>query len=206
MKTRALLLALPLVALGLGGCRDNRASVSIHGICSIPATCTFSGKCEAFALDVPTIDAGTSTSGRLLLPLEVANQLADNSSTDTFKTNTNDAHVDEVLIDYQGITLPRQVIGTQALIPTAGTAVLAVEVIPAALNALTVLGAYAPTATPREMTAVVKLGGYWDDGSRWETGEFPIAVRVCTGCVASCTTPTATCPPDSNGQLPIACL
>ena len=205
MNTRALLLALPLLALGLGGCRDNRASVSIHGICSVPASCTFSGKCEAFALDVPTIDAGTSTSGRLLVAIEVENQLANNAQAETFRTNTNDAHVDEFMVTYEGISLPRQVIGTQAIVPTGGTAVVAVEIIPAALNALGTLGLYGPTTTPREMTAVLKLGGYWDDGSRWETGEFPIAVRVCTGCVPSCANPAATCPPDSNGQLPIAC-
>jgi hypothetical protein len=204
MKTRALLFALPLLALG--GCRDNRASVTIHGICDPPATCSFTGTCDAFSLTVPTIDATTSTSGRLKVYVEVENQLPDNGKADTFRTNTNDAHVDEIVLTYQGIALPRQVIGTQSLIPTAGTSVVAVELIPASLNALATLGAYAPTVTPREMTAVLKLGGYWDDGSRWETGEFPVAIRVCSGCVPSCADPASTCPPSSNGQLPIECL
>jgi len=44
MKTRALLLALPLVALA--SCRDNRASITIQDICYPTKTCVFTDKCE----------------------------------------------------------------------------------------------------------------------------------------------------------------
>lgn len=202
MNTRALLFALPVLALGLGGCRDNRASVSIHAICTVKAECTFSGKCDTYLAGNPVVDAVTSTSGRLTLFLEAGNQLADNSSKDTFRTNTNDAHVDEIIVDYEGIALPRQVIATQQLIASNSTSVIGIDVIPSSTAAQTALAAYAPTATPRGMTAVVKLGGYWDDGSRWETGEFPISIDVCSNCIPLCAA-GAGC--GGEGQLPQAC-
>ena len=206
MKTRALLLALPALALALGGCRDNRASISIHGVCAPPtSTCTFSGKCDAFYLGMATIDTNVSAAGELMLPIEVENQLQDNTNTQEFHTNSNDAHVDEVIVTYDGLALPQAVIGAQQLIPTGSTAVVAATIIPASAATLAALKTYA-TATGREMTATVKFGGYWDDGSRWETGEFPLPVVVCAGCVGSCANPGATCPPSVNGQLPIACF
>ena len=202
MKTRALLLTLPLLAIALGGCRDNRASVSVHGICTVTAACTFSGKCDAFLAGNPAVDAVNSAGGLLTLFLEVENQLTDNSQAETFRTNTNDAHVDEIIVEYQGIALPRQVVGTQQRVPTAGTAVIGVDVVPASAANAAVLAAYAPTTTPREMTAVIKFGGYFDDGSRFETGDFPVAVDVCSACISPCASGVACGAP---GTIPAAC-
>jgi hypothetical protein len=57
-----------------------------------------------------------------------------------------------------------------------------------------------PTVTG-EALARVRLRGYYDDGSRFETGEFTVSFFVCSGCTASCT--TAACP--QNGQAPVTC-
>ena len=202
MKTRALLLALPLLALA--GCRDNRASITLTGICSLTASCTFAGKCDAYLAGEPVIDAATSASGILTIFVEAENQAPDNTDRDIYRTNTNNAHVDELVVEYSGLALPRQVMGTQQIVPAGGTSVIAVDLIPGSLGALPALAAYAPTAIPREMTATVTLRGYFDDGTRFETGEFPVAVGVCSGCVAACTAGIA-CPPGNDGQLPRAC-
>jgi hypothetical protein len=205
MKTRALLLALPLLALSQAGCVDNRASVTLNGICAPSSACTFAAKCDAYFAGNPAMDAVGSPDGELLLFIEVANQLPDNSSTDLQRTNTNAAHVDQIKISYQGIGLPAQVIGTQQRVQAGGTSVLGVPVIQASAANLAALAAYAPTATPLEMTAVLKLGGYYDDGTRFETGEFPIAIDVCSACLAGCPAgKVISC--GSLGTQPIGCL
>ena len=79
--------------------------------------------------------------------------------------------------------------------------------IPDALQAGSVLAALAPTAEPREIVVKVRMRGYYDDGNRFETNVFPITVRICSGCVGSCPTGTIrTCPPASEGQLPLECI
>ena len=201
MKTRALLLALPLLALG---CRDNRASVQIQAVCAPNDTCAFGGECDAQYIGFATVDAGLT--GHLWVLLQVANQLPDNADKTLGRTNTNDAHVDQVAVEYDGIGLGKAVYDvTNFRVPSNGTAVISAEAIPVALNAQPVLAAFGPTAAPRTMVANIRLRGYLDDGSRFETGEFPIGVRVCTGCVTACPT-AATCPPQSNGQLPVTRL
>lgn len=211
MNTRALLLALPLVVLA--GCKeDNLASVQIQGICVPTDDCTFSNSCDAFYLGVPTLDVASSSLDRLWLILQLENQLTDNSNSNTFRTNTNDAHVDQAVIEYEGLALPRQVLGLNYTIPVNDTNLVSVEVIPDALNASAQLAAYAPTADPRELLAKVVIRGYYDDGTRFETGEFPVSVRICSGCVTATSglcpggATAATCPPASNGQLPLSCL
>ena len=202
MKTRALLLALPLLALG---CVDNRASLTVQGICFPSSSCTFTAKCDSYFLGTPSIDPTVAVDGRLTLFFDVSNQLPDNSNSDTFKTNTNGAHIDEAVVDYEGIALPRQTLAMQQWIPAASTAVLGLDVMASSTATAATLAAYAPTTTPRQMGAVVRLRGYWEDGTRFETGEFPIAVDVCSGCVPLQCAPKSTCPPNSEGQTPINC-
>lgn len=202
MKTRALLLALPLLALA--GCRDNRASITLTGICALSTSCRFAGKCDAYYAGEPVIDAATSPTGYLPIFIEAENQMPDNADKNIRRTNTNDAHVDEIVVEYGGLALPRQVMGTQQLVPAASSSVIGVNLIPASLGAQPALAAYAPTATTREMTATVTLRGYFDDGTRFETGEYPIAVQVCSGCLTPCAVSTA-CPPGVDGVAPRAC-
>jgi hypothetical protein len=64
---------------------------------------------------------------------------------------------------------------------------------------------------PSEVLAHVRLRGYYDNGSRFESGDFPIAVKVCnTGCAptaaaAGCDPLVDTCPPKGGGKLPFVC-
>ncbi len=203
MKTRALLLVLPLLAVGPAGCVvDNRASITVQAVCAPTTDCTFTEKCDAQYIGFATIDT-SAAEPRLWLFLQVANQLPDNSDPDLRRTNTNGAHVDTVSVEYDGIGLPKQVVGVQYFVPAAGTAVISADVIPAGTGGTTLAG-YA-TATGQEMTAKIRVGGYLDDATRFETGEFTVAVRVCNGCVTSCGAGTPVCPPGGDGQLPKAC-
>jgi hypothetical protein len=208
MKTRALILALPLVAVA--ACRDNRASVAVQAICAVPDTCKFSaGACDAVYIGYPTIDASITDS--LMLFIQVANQLPDVTNLSSGKVNTNDAHVDQTVVDFEGPALPQAVLQTNMHIPTNGTTVIGVEVIPAILNGAAALRAYAPSGLPeRDMVANLRLRGYFDDGSRFETGQFPIGIRVCqssttTSCgTVVCPAGTGYCP--APGQAPASCV
>lgn len=211
MNTR---LAAALSALAIGtlvganGCTtDNRASVQVQKICAPPdGTCTFPAECELQFLGYPTLDHVASPRDTLWLVLQIGNQLRNNADPALGLANTNDAHVDETVIDYEGIALPRATVGSNFHIPADGVAVVSAEVIPDALQAAAALQALAPTAEPREIVANVRLRGYYDHGERFETGDFPVTVRVCAGCVGTVCGGAPTCPPDSEGQLPVSCV
>jgi hypothetical protein len=208
MKTRFATLASVLAlgaAVGANGCVDNRASIQIQAICVPTDDCTFAETCDAQYIGYPTLDVGASAADRMWLVLQVENQLLDNGDPGTGKTNTNDAHVDETEIEYTGVALPTALVGSNYYVPAEGTAVISAEVIPDVLQAGAALGAIAPTAEPREIVATIRMRGYLDDGSRFETGGYPITIRVCTGCVGSVCGGGPTCPPDSDGQLPLSC-
>jgi hypothetical protein len=205
VKTRALILALPLVAVA--ACRDNHASVNVQAICAVPDSCKFSaGTCDAVFIGYPTIDVGITDS--LMLFIQVGNQLPDITNLANGKVNTNDAHVDQTVVDFEGPALPQAVLQTNMRIPTNGTTVIGVEVIPAIINPTAALQAYAPAGLPaRDMVANLRLRGYYDDGTRFETGQFPIGVRVCQG--AGCA--TLVCPAGklycpAPGQSPASCF
>jgi hypothetical protein len=191
MKTRALLLALPLLAVL--SCRDNLASVQIQAVCMPTKTCLFGATCDAQFIGFPTVDAVQS--GQLWLMLQVANQLPNNASSERGKLNTNDAHLDEVVVDYEGAPLPRDtyVLANQR-VPAAGTAVVSVLPIRRSAATSAALAAFAPTAATRDMVANVRLRGYTDDGSRFETGEFPVSIHVCSSCVSGCPAGEFACP------------
>jgi len=194
MKTRAFLLALPLLALA--ACADNRASVQVQAVCSATDDCTFAETCDTQALGNPIID--TARTKVLDLPLQVENQLPDNTNRAIGKTNTNDAHIDEAVVEYQGAYTGRAVLEMNAVVFASGSSVIFVQIIPSVVG--TALGA---PGTPREVLANLKLRGYYDDGTRFETGEFPVAIKVCTtGCAPTCTSGIY-CP--HAGQYPVAC-
>ncbi len=193
MKTRATLRALPLLALafvGAAGCADN-ASVQVQAICSPTDDCTFSGTCDTQYIGYPTLDIGTSASDVLWLVLQVGNQLPNNADSDTWRVNTNDAHVDETVVEYQGALGGSKSVGSNFLVPAGGSAVVSVK--------LDMTG-----AVVGPVLATLRMRGYFDDGTRFETGEFPISITVCSGCVPACL--TATCPPSSSGQAPLVCI
>jgi hypothetical protein len=203
MKTRALLLALPLLAVA--SCRDNRASVKIQSICAPTSDCTFSASCDQVYVGYPTLDTLANPNGSLQLYFELKNDLPNNRDVLAGRLNTNDAHVDETVVEFTGPALAAATLATQHTVPAGGNTVVRIEVIPQVLGARATLQAYAPTAVPRDLVANLRVRGYYDDGSRFETGEFPVAVRVCQGCVGTVCGGGATCPPSNDGQLPISC-
>ncbi len=198
MKTRALTVALAAVLGGLagaGGCADNRASVQIQMICQPSADCTYdSGKCPSEAAGYPTIDRSYATAGSTLgVFLQVANQLPNNADITASRVNTNDAHLDELDVKLEGAVSGEYTVGANGRIPTSGSSVVAVPV-------------YLGTAGDGEVLARIRMRGYYDDSSRFETGEFPITIGVCTGCLpALCAAGAKTCPQDSEGQRPLEC-
>jgi hypothetical protein len=209
MKTRALFLALPLLALGaVGGCRDNSASLQIQAMCFPTDDCTFGSTCDNSFMGTPVLDptlVNTTASGGLTLIFQLENQAPDNEDLDVGRTNTKDAQVDQVVIEYDGPAIPRQVKGTNVWIPANGNTLILIPVIPPGFQAA--LTAYG-TTNGREMTARVRLGGFWYDGSRFETAEFPVAVEICNGCAGASGVCGGfqTCPPSSSGQQPATCM
>ncbi len=202
MKTSKTVLASALVlgAALLGhGCADDRATVQIQHVCSPPDTCAFDEGCDAQYISWPTLDRTASPTDTVILYLQVENQLPDNSNANTGRLNTNDAHVDEAIVEYEGVPLPKITAGMNLRVAAGSTSVVKVEVIPTAIG--TALAAFTG-----ELLANVRLGGYFDDGTRFETGDFAVTVRVCAGCVGLSCAGGPTCPPNSEGQLPVTCM
>src|SRR5574342_645064 len=103
MKTRrALLLSL----LSAAACADNNASVRISALClppEDPTSCTFSSTCDAQFIGQTVIDVGATN--HLWTIVQVDNLLPNNAKPDTFRTNTNDAFVQEYEVEYSGFPL-----------------------------------------------------------------------------------------------------
>jgi hypothetical protein len=201
MKTRLTPLA-PLVALAVAfsGCaEDNDASITMRAICVPTDDCTFAETCDAQYIGYPTLDVAVSQS--LWLFLEVANQLPNNADAALGRTNTNDAQITEAVIEYERVALPRVAVRSAYLVPANGSAVISVQVIPDSLGA----GAVLAGAAPVEAIANVRLRGRYFHGDDFETGEFPVAVRICNGCLGPQCGGARTCPPQSEGQLPLSC-
>lgn len=204
MKTRNAVLASALAlgaALFAHGCADDRASVQIQMVCFPTDDCTFSETCGAQYIGWVTLDTTQSANDVAWLFLQVENQLPDNSNANTGRLNTNDAHIDEVIVEYEGFPLPKVVIGSNFTVLAGGTSVISVEAVTATGGAALDIANFAG-----ELLAKIRLGGYYDDGTRFETGEFPVTIRVCAGCVGATCGGLATCPPSSEGQLPITCM
>jgi hypothetical protein len=210
MKTRTLLLALPLLAAL--SCKDNRASVQIQAICSPPTDCKFTaGGCAFNYIGFTEFDAEVAE--RFWLFLQVENQLPENAKPEQGKLNTNDAHFTEAVIEYDGIPLPRAAYKLPNFdLPANTKSVISVDVIPADPTGATtaLLGLATAGGVDRDLVAKLRLRGYYDDGGSFETGEFPIGVRVCSGCLPAdkCGT-TASCPHEPTRNLggfePLSC-
>jgi hypothetical protein len=200
-------LALVLVPLVLGSCRDNRASVTVQAICHPKdgSQCAFSGKCDSTLLGTPELDL--SMVGAITLFLQVENQLVDNSDKGLGRTNTNDAHVTQMVVAYENYGLSRDVfdVGNQ-LVPSGGNTVVMAQ-FPQSVANVTALKS-AVTGSFGTLRANIRLRGYFDDGSSFETGDFTTGVYVCDGCIAAapqpqCPAGKAACPYD--GMEPVAC-
>ncbi len=177
MKTRALFLALPVLAL-VSGCRDNRASVQIQAICAGTKTCVVQQQVRRRRARYAE-DRSRPSRTYLTLILQLENQTPDNSDEDLKRTNTNDAHVDEAVIEYSGALSGRTVFGAAGQVPANSTQVVSVDIIPASVGASRI-APLGPPAFPQfvEALAKLRLRGYFDDGTRFETGEFPVTIEI----------------------------
>jgi hypothetical protein len=194
MKRLALIL---LPVLLLGACRDNGASVQIQTVCAFPSSCTFSNKCDKVTAGNLRMDPTLTETLKIMLQLE--NQLPDNSDRELKRLNTNDAHVDRVEVEYGGLLGGKVTQAAQAYIPAGTVALVYVDLVPVTVGA-TITGAPAyPSSTP--LTANVRFMGYFDDGTRFETAQFPLTIEVAVGGTITCA--TSYCP--QAGQLPAAC-
>ena len=193
--------------VGANGCAESKPSVQVQMICSPTDTCAFEATCGQQSLGFVTIDPATSAADNLSLYLQVANLQPNNGDIASGRVNTNDAHVDEIAMEYVGVALPSTTTGTpNYIIPASGTSIVKAEVIPDALQAGQTLAALAGTLEPHEIVVKVRMRGYFDDRTRFETDEFPITVRVCSGCAPAVCGTAGTCPPNSEGQRPLTCI
>jgi hypothetical protein len=205
MKTRALFLS--ALAVLLGSCRENRASVQVQQVCYPTVDCTFSAKCDQTLIGHAVMDV--TANHDMTLFFQVANELTDNTALDQGRVNTNNAHVTSIETSYGEIGLGRDVYNTPNFgVPAGGTTVVRVDVVRGWIGqnaalldaAVTAGGGYA------SMVGKVKMRGYFDDGSSFETGEFPVGVDVCAGCIAQpqCAAGMASCP--FVGMEPASCV
>ena len=188
MKTRALLLALPLVALGLGGCHDNRASnpnrgnLLGHRRLHVRRDLRHPGAREVHHRHGDDEESSSSRSRwRTSSP--------NNANLQIGKVNTNDAHIDEAFIEYQGAYTGRAVLGMNAVVFAGGTSVIFVEIVPQAVGIA--LGAQ---ATPRVLLANLKLRGYYDDGSASRPASSPSPSTSAPRAVPRPVAPASTAP------------
>lgn len=192
MKRLALLLPL----LALAGCRQNGASIQVQAICAPSSDCVFSSTCGTIALGNPRIDRAAASS--LILIMQLENQLPDNADANVGRLNTNDAHVDEATVEYSGALTGKVTIPATGRIPANGNQLVVVDAIPAAVAARLAPGPAYPLFNV--VLAKIRIAGYYDDGSRFETAEFPVDIEVTTGGVATC---AGACP--QPGQWPATC-
>ncbi len=191
MKTRVTALACA-AALGVlaaaSACTTNRASVQVQSICYPSQSCRFLSLCDQYFGGT----AGIAPPGTLVLYVQVENQLPNNENLDTGRLNTNDAHVTELHIEYEGAQTNTTDVGANSWIPAGGSTIVP-------------LGLY--IFGTGEILARVRLRGHLDDGSSFETGEFPISIASGPAACppSSCASATDVCPPGGAAQCPVAC-
>lgn len=194
-----------LLAAALGaGCAPDRASIEYYGVCGFPDTCTFSGECDAHLLTLPWIDM--SLSEELWLPIEMRNQIPDNTDSTELRVNTNDFYVTSYSITYSGATspvlIPSATKSVNAVVPAGGRTVVDLWPIPGGTTASTAISTYAALGLGAMMplVATVTASGVFANGREYETEPFDVAFEVCDGCAAGwavlgC---VQTCPPSAT--------
>jgi len=207
MKTStASVLALALAAgASLGACTlaNEASSLAISTICPPNAECSFTATCDAQYIGEVTMDSGAVD--HLWLIVQVNNRLTNNADASTGRVNTHDAHITSFQMEYDGGFALASAVwpAPNYHVSAAGAASVSMLVVPP-----TTFTAAMQPAQPVQVTARVRAKGYYEDGSTFESGEFPVAFTWCNGCVTQACPKagdviTGTCPPDSLGQVPI---
>ena len=178
MKTRIP----PLLALAalLGCIQENHASPEFMGICTNPAPdksgCLYSPTCDSYALFTYVYDPAATPD--LLVPIEMRNQLADNSDPTSGRVNTNDAVIQQFNFEYLiGSNTPVLTASenVSVVLPAATTKTALVPVIPASLNATM---SALPAGT--QFVVNVRAAGRYADERYFETGPFRVPAGLIT--------------------------
>ncbi len=199
MKTPLSLCALAVLALA--ACAKNNASIEIAAVCAPPddaQKCSFSSTCDAETIGRIRLDVAVTN--YLWLFIQVNNQTPNNAKSDTGRVNTNDAWVHEYTVTFDGISLPdaQATILGSAYVPAAGSAVISVTPITEALG--NTLAGQIPAGGARDVVGHLRLRGVYGDTTEFETGDFDIPIRLCSGCIGPGPGACATA-----GQFPFVC-
>ena len=215
MKTRALLVAVPLFALAACA-QPGVGTVVVQGICAPTNNCQFTASCSEFALGDAIADPGATD--YVTLFFQVSNQLADNSDASSQRNDTNNAIITSAEIEYTGALTGTDSRGVSGAIPSSSTSIVMLDIIPA--------DAFAPLLTATdipawpsyvEVIARLKLHGNFGDGSHFTTAEVPVTIKIATGTGARADSfvpqPAATAPSlvcalacPHVGQYPATCM
>lgn len=205
MKTRAILLALPLLVLA--GCTvEERATIFIAEICGPPES--KDAVCDALPDECDTIPLGhifvdVAVAPELTLYVEVDNQVPSNENVNEGRTNSNDAWLEEYEIEYEGLPIARRsgrLPGSSYHVPAGGTAVIHLPALDAVATSMLFMDpSFIPLSTGYvDAVAHVKLKGVNGYDASFKTATFDVAFRVCDGCFSL----LVPCPPP---KIPIIC-
>jgi hypothetical protein len=205
MKTRILPLA--LLAAALAGCvQENEASPQFFAVCFPPdpdtttGACIYPAACDSVALGTFWADVAVVTEA--VAPIEIRNQLPDNSDPSTGRLNTNVAYINQFRFEFHlsgsSDTLPEEWVDANVTVPTSGSTVALVPLVPLGLRAyLAGLAGF----TSGHFTVYVRAVGKYADDRYFSTGPFKVPVDVCNGC-----TPVFDCDPTTAAiELPFQC-
>ena len=196
MKSHILALA-ALAATAAACVQENHSSVEFRGICANPAPdtstggCVYDSTCGAYALFTYWYDP--SVAAELLVPIEMFNQLPDNTDLSIGRLNTNDAVIQQWRFEYLlgGFVVLEEAAEDNLVVPAASHTVALVPVIPSSLNALVSgLGA-------GSIVVNIRAAGRYLDERYFETGPFKVPAEFCNGCYTppiTCTTQLLACP------------
>jgi hypothetical protein len=198
--TRKILLPWLLGLAALGGCAESSSTVELTQLCFPPADCTFQATCTQIwmggRLDVDLV----STGGTLYFPIQIENRRL--KPTATGAVDVSSAVIEEYRLTYSsaGVTIPGTVSRQTNTVPSEGSTVAMVALIPPAQGAA-LIGLLPPTST--EVLVHVKAAGHFADGTSFVSREYQVPVDVShVGgfghvCVDTSTTPPTLTPPKS---------
>ena len=121
MKIRTL--AVAALAASLSACSSEFSGINIYETCAPPdpdstsGQCLYPATCDATLASTPTLDVSTAQLD-FRLPVQVNNDLVDNSSPTDGRINTNNATVQSWEITYTGAALAGVNLATFVRVPT----------------------------------------------------------------------------------------
>jgi hypothetical protein len=158
--------------------------VALSAVCALTDDCTFAAECDAQYIGGYVFDS--SLASQFWVPVQVNNRLVNNADASVGRVNSNDIHITSFNVAYSGFALASASTTVNFRVPAAGAATVGMYIVPPQAAAI------AAPAVTHEVVALVKAKGYVEDGTSFETGEFPVAFTWCDGCLApffTCTAP-----------------